>query len=86
MFEHKVLFWFLQLDYQIVLAQKLVLLSVSLKVKVDKQLIRRIKDNMTRVKTVKKKDLQSNRTAEVIKDHIISKFSIATSYGIKDNN
>lgn len=29
MFEHKVLFWFLQLDYQIVLAQKLVLLSVS---------------------------------------------------------
>jgi hypothetical protein len=53
-FEHKVLFWFLQLDYQIVLAQKLVLLSVSLKVKVDKLLMRRIKDDMARVKTVKK--------------------------------
>jgi hypothetical protein len=54
-FEHKVLFWFLQLDYQIVLAQKLVLLSVSLKVKVDKLLMRRIKDDMARVKTVKKR-------------------------------
>jgi hypothetical protein len=52
-FEHKVLFWFLQLDYQIVLAQKLVLLSVSLKIKVDKQLIRRIEDDMARVKTMK---------------------------------
>jgi hypothetical protein len=48
-FEHKVLFWFLQLDYQIVLAQKLVLLSVSLKVKVDKRLIRRIEEDMASV-------------------------------------
>jgi hypothetical protein len=48
-FEHKVLFWFLQLDYQIVLAQKLVLLSVSLKVKVDKLLIRRIEEDMASV-------------------------------------
>jgi hypothetical protein len=41
-----------------VLAQKQVLLSVSLKVKVSKQLMRRINDGMDRVKAAKKKDLQ----------------------------
>jgi hypothetical protein len=41
-----------------VLAQKRVLLSVSLKVKVRKQLMRRINDAMDRVKAAKKKDLQ----------------------------
>jgi hypothetical protein len=41
-----------------VLAQKRVLLSVSLKVKVSKQLMRRINDAMDRVKAAKKKDLQ----------------------------